>query len=251
MLSHALHLRRGARRAHDVEAGSRLFAALALAAVAATSGCRFGQAAFTGNIDGRAFDPTGTVFAYVDEHDDALVQDKRPRVVVAMTWIVFDPERDLNDVDGSTLEDMAHEMRLRDALALVFDDQGVLSSGQTHEGISDANGPTPNDDLVAFVHLAPERLSPQTGFADFTPFGSKRTTTVKLDRVSFTDVRPVISGGVELSFTSTQTDPGVTHQGSFSGTFEAPIIEERLAESNLALLGADTIVGLPLAPRAP
>ena len=63
-----------------------------LAASAAAGGCRFGQARFDGTLSDRTFDPGGTVFCYVDEHDAALVAEPDPRVAVAMTWVIFNPK---------------------------------------------------------------------------------------------------------------------------------------------------------------
>ena len=81
------------------------FAALCL------TGCRFGEARFITDLDvDAAFDPGGTVFSYLDERDANLVEDRDPRVVVAMTWVVFDPKSDLSDLDGRSLDRLTRLM---------------------------------------------------------------------------------------------------------------------------------------------
>ena len=222
-------------------------------AVAATglvsSGCRFGEAHFDGSIQGRTFDPTGTVFAYVDAHDDNLVEDRRPRVAVAMTWIAFNPAGDLNDLDGAALEGYGHELRLRDTLSLVFDDQGALKAGDMIESERDGDVASANQGFTAIVHLAPERLDGNSRFDDFKPFGGKRKTTVTLTTVDFLSDTQVLAGDIDIDFQTSASDPSVTRQGSYKGTFRAPLVPERTAESNLALLDVEDVMGLPLGPR--
>jgi hypothetical protein len=92
----------------------------------AISGCRFGEASFQGEVEDTPFDPGGTVFAYVDAFDDNFVEYTTPRVVVFMSWLTFDPERDLRDRSGSELENLRHELGLRDAMSLVFRDPDAM-----------------------------------------------------------------------------------------------------------------------------
>ena len=94
-------------------------------------GCRFGEASFETSFDDVAFDAGGTVFSYADSRDAALTVNDDPPVAIAMTWIVFDPKSDLSDFDGASLFAMAHEMAVRDALAIVFDRQGAIEDGST------------------------------------------------------------------------------------------------------------------------
>lgn len=213
------------------------------------AGCRFGAAAFEGDLGGRSFDPGGTVFSYVDGRDDNLVENARPRVVVVMTWVVFDPEGDLNDLQGSELEDLAHELRLRDALALVFDDQGDVVPGATFESVVVGGEETGNGKLSARVHLAPERLGPSSSYEGFQPFGSTRTVTVTLDEASFLEGKAGLFGRVILEVERSAQDPGDARIGRVEGRFSAPLVKERVAEHNLALLAVDDLLGLPLSPR--
>lgn len=219
------------------------------AASLAAAGCRFGQASFTGALSARTFDPGGTVFSYVDEHDAALLADADPRVAVVMTWVVFDPQSDLSDVEGSELSDISHELVLRDALALVFTSQSEVSAGESFESVVVGGDEDGDGRMTARVHLAPDRLSSSSSYADVVPLASRRTTTVELDVADFADLRE-LRGSATIAFARTDNDPGDAVEGTYTGTFYAPLVEERVAEQNLALLQGDDVIGLPLAPRS-
>lgn len=230
--------------------------------VCSLTGCRFGEARFTTSFDDTAFDPGGTVFAYLDERDADLVEDQDPRVVVAMTWIVFDPQSDLNDLDGAALSAMAHEMAVRDALVLVFDRQGDVDAGEEFGGTRDGYGKSGvvvddvEDDaptgLEARLHLAPERLSAGSTFQGLKPFASRQISEVEIDLASFSESSPVVAGTFRATIEAVAgRDIGDAREGTIEGTFRAPLVDERVAESNLALLDDDGLLGLPLPARAP
>ncbi len=221
-----------------------------LALASGITGCRFGNAGFSGDFAGRTFDPGGTVFAYVDENDDDLVNEARPRVAIVMTWVVFDPTADLNDFTGSELEDIKHEAELRDALALIFDDQGDLTAGASFTSIREGNVELEDGGLEARVHFSPERLDASSNYAGFQPFASRAEVNVDIENVSFADgFGKEIRGAATIALSRTDTDAGDAKEGAVTGTFVAPLVDERIAEQNLSLLGLDALLGVPLPPR--
>jgi hypothetical protein len=217
------------------------------AALLAFTGCRYGGASFSSTVPGRSFEPNGTVFAYLDEHDAALTEDKDPRVVVFGTWIIFDPNGDLNDVEGSALEEMRHELAIRDAFALVFNSQKNVDAGEKFK--TTIVGAEADGSVDARLHFAPERLTSSSTYGDVQPLASKRTVEVTIER-AFDDAQSGVQGAMNIVFKATSDDPGNTKEGELTGTFNAPLVSERVAEQNLALLNVEDIVGLPLAPRA-
>jgi hypothetical protein len=239
---------RPARRAPAFPRFAQLLCALA--ALATSSACQWGSAGFAGAIGDRTFDPNGTVFTYLDSYDDSLNEDERPRVVVFMTWLIFDPSSDLRDVDGATLEGLKHELALRDAMAIVFDDQTEVTAGAAFESRTTSGIEESNDGLSARIHFAAERLTGASTYADFRPFGSERVVTVTIDSAGFVDggVRGV-NGSVVVDVSAADSDPADALTGRLEGRFSAPLVEERVAESNLSLLAADGVLGVPLAPR--
>lgn len=242
---------------------SFLLVAATCGAGLALGGCRFGEARFESDFDGAlnpGFDPGGTVFSYLDSRSVGLVEDVDPRVVVVMTWIVFDPSSDLNDLDGASLSAMSHEMAVRDTLVLVFDHQGAVDDGEkfasTRDGVFDAGGSLDVDDVddsdgfEARLHLAPERLTSTSTFQDLHPFASRQQSEVEIDVASFDEANPVVAGVVAVEFAAVAgRDVGDAREGRIEGTFRAPLVDERIAESNLALLDDDGLLGLPLPDR--
>ena len=214
-------------------------------------GCRFGEASFETSFDDVGFDAGGTVFSYADSRDVALVENADPPVAVAMTWVVFDPGSDLSDLDGASLFGMAHEMSVRDALAIVFTRQGAIEAGSTTSVTKDGTDVVEGADLDFSLYLAPERLDAGSTYAEVVPLGSRRTLDVIVDSVSFTDADAGVSGTLTLTFEAVAgRDPGIAREGTITGSFRAPLVEERTAEKNLALLQAQSpVLPLPLAGR--
>jgi hypothetical protein len=230
-----------------------------LCAVPVVGGCRFGEAAFSSTFDDATFDPGGTVFSMLDARDEDLNEDDDPRVAVAMTWVVFDAQGDLSDLDGAALASMAHEMSLRDALTIVFDHQGVVDEGAEFSVVREGDAiASAGDEVTGGVdfrlHFGPERLDASSTYADIAPFGSRRTLEVTIDDADFGDAAPVVAGSVTLTFEAISgRDAGNAREGRFEGTFRAPLVNEPVAEKNAALLsgaqGGDGVLALPLPPR--
>jgi len=216
------------------------------AALGLLGGCRFGEASFDGDIDGRAFAPGGTTFAYVDDKDDNLNDNDPAPVVVAMTWIAFDPQSDLSDLPGAELENWRHELRLRDALSLVFASDEDVVPGATFASEIVGGSEVGSGDLIARLHLAPERLTAASTYADFKPYGAKRLVDVELDEARLLEDGPVVSGTVTVRIEKADTDPDGVITADLQGRFRAPVVSERTAERNLSLLVVDDILGLPL-----
>jgi hypothetical protein len=209
-------------------------------------GCRFGEASFDGDIDGRPFVPGGTTFGYVDERDDNLNAKDPAPVAVAMTWIAFDPSSDLNDLPGAELENWRHELRLRDALSLVFTDSSEVTPGATFTSEVEGGNEVGDGSLIARLHLAPERLTAASTYAEFTPFGARRVVDIELDEARLLEDGPVLAGTVTVTIDKADTDPDEVRTGELQGRFRAPLVSERTAEQNLSLLVVDDILGLPL-----
>lgn len=218
----------------------------------ALTGCRFGEARFESSVQGRIYDPAGTTFLYVDERDANLVVEEDPRIAVASTWIIFDPNADLNDLEGSALEDYSHEVALRDALSLVFNKQSeVLSPGATFKSVQVDGEERGNGAMLSRVHLSPERLDGASTYDSVIPLASERTVDVTITGETFDTAAPVLSADVTVTFTRTDSDPGNVREGQFTGSLNAPLVSERTAEHNLALLEVEDVLGLPLGARPP
>lgn len=222
-----------------------LLASLALV----SSACRFGEARFESSVPERIFDPAGTTFTYVDETDADLVAEDDPRVVVVSTWIIFDPNGDLNDLEGSALADYSHEVELRDAFVLVFDKLSTVEPAAAFKSVVRNGVERDGDDMLARLHLSPERLDANSTYGDAVPLASQRIVDVTITADTLGEADRVLAGDITITFQRTETDPGEVREGTFIGSFTAPVVSERTAEHNLALLDVEDTLGLPLAAR--
>jgi hypothetical protein len=214
------------------------------------SACHHGDARFDSDFD-RPFDVGGTVFSYLDETRADLSTEADPRVVVAMTWVVFNPAGDLNDRPGDELDAIRHELGLRDAMSLVFANQGEVDAGESFEVIIEGDQQMSIRGLQAFLHLSPERLNADSTYDGLLPFASKRTVTVDIEQATFVDSAASVNGDITIKFEAVEgRDPGSAREGLLTGTFAAPLVTERTAEQNLAVLRVEEELGLPLSDRA-
>ncbi len=226
------------------------FVSLAIGSMLALVGCRFGEANFTSTIPSRGFEPGGTVFAYLDAHDRTLASDNDPRVVVVMTWVIFDPQSDLNDMEGSALEQMKHELLLRDAVSLVFDSQKSVRARAGFDAALLGVDQPQLGTLNAHVHFAPEHLTSESTYADIKPLAARRDVHVSVVN-AFDDVERGVEGELSINLTAAASDPGSVQQGELKGSFKAPLVSERVAEQNLALLDIVDVLAVPLDARTP
>ena len=212
------------------------------------TGCQFGQVGFSGDLGGgRDFNPNGTVFSYVDGNNENYVEIERPSVVVFMTWLIFNPNGDLNDLDGTTLEDYRHELRLRDALSLVFTDQTQVVEGAQFTSTVEGDEVVGETDMRAHVYLRPERLTASSTYSTFAPFGSRRTVDVEITQAGFVEGGvQMVTGNITLEVSRLDQDPAETRTGLVEGSFTAPLVDELRAEQNLSVLAIDDILGVPL-----
>ena len=215
----------------------------AVAFAAALSACRFGGGAFEGDLGGQPFDPIGTAFTYLDARDADLAARETPRVVVVSTWLIFDPNRDLNETEGALLEDMQHEAALRDNLALIFASPDVAGPGETLVSVREGGQQAEGEDLDARVYLQPEVLTRASTFDGFRPFASRRTVSTTVTALDLA-AGAGFSGDVSLVLERAEGDPDDAREGQVSGDLFAPVVGERLAEHNLAVLGIDELLGL-------
>lgn len=235
-------------------ASACVFRNITLLALTLTAGCRFGEAQFTSSIDEVDFDAGGTVFSYLDERDANLAVDTDPRVAVSMSWIVFNAAGDLSDVDGASLASMAHELEVRDTLSLVFSHQSDVDAEASFSVVKEGDEIVEGDSVDVVVHFAPERLASSSSYEELVPLGSRRSLEVTIDEARFSASDPVVAGHFTLDIEAIAgRDIGKAREGSIEGTFVAPLVQERVAEKNLALLNAaasSDVLGLPLAPRS-
>ena len=216
--------------------------------VAALTGCRFGNASFTHDFDELSFQPNGTVFAYVDGHDEFHAPVDNPKVVLFATWLVISPTADLTDLGGAELEDLRHEFEMREAFSLVFNDQADVDDGADFDWTQIGHEWQEGDSAQLQLHLPPERLTSSSRYSSFTPFASEKEIQTHIDDATFSEGGR-LEGSFSVEMRRGDFDLSDARTGTLDVTFAAPLVDEFVAERNLAALHAQDVVGVPLLPR--
>ena len=214
-----------------------------LCLILALSACQFGEASFEKDPNSqKSFSPNGTVFAYVDAYDEDLKIRENPCMHIIMSWLVFNPNDDLASLPGSRLEDMRHEIQLRDLMTMHFFPNTEATKGSQLESVLEESTVLSDGRFLAHVMPEPEILDQSATFDDFVPMGSLRSVEISIDDAGFTPNQSTISGRLAIDIQRTINDPEDALIRTWSGAFAAPVIEERLAEKNVAILGLIDLV---------
>lgn len=218
---------------------------LLLLAISA-AGCS-GSVQFDGSLGGKPFAPVGTVFAYFDETDDNFRRISDPPLIIAMTWLTFDPRSDLGARSGAELANMRHELALRDAASFIVPQQSLAVPAATFSEETIAGVVQEGSTMRATLQFAPDPLNGSSSYLDLPPLASQRTIALNIDSIERI-VGGTVSGDLNIAFASVGSEAlqGPIRVGSLRGVFNAPIVEEKLAERNLALLGTRPLLGIPL-----
>jgi hypothetical protein len=206
--------------------------------IIAVSGCQFGEAHFESDPSSqKSFRPTGTVFAYIDAHDPQLQIRDNPRLHIIMSWLVFNPNDDLSTIQGSRLEDMRHEILLRDLMTMHFYPSTEATKGSQLESIVSHADILSDGRFVAHVLPAPEILDEDDSFNNYAPLGSLRSVEISIDAAGFNPNQSIVTGRLTIDIQPDIADPENALSRVWTGAFSAPVIEERLAEKNISILG--------------
>ena len=218
---------------------SSLYRLATLALMISTlTACQFGEAHFEADPDSqKSFQPTGTVFAYVDAHDPQLQTRSNPRLHIVMSWLVFNPNDDLSTISGSQLEDMRHEIQLRDLMTMHFYPSTEATKGSQLESILSNAEILSDGRFVAHVLPAPDVLNENDSYNNFEPLGSLRSVEISIDDAGFNPNQSIVTGRLTIDITPDIADPQNAVSRVWTGSFSAPVIEERLAEKNISILG--------------
>jgi hypothetical protein len=202
------------------------------------SGCQFGEAHFDADPSSqKSFQPTGTVFAYVDAHDPQLQVRDNPRMHIIMSWLVFNPNDDLSTIPGSRLEDMRHEIKLRDLMTMHFFPSTEATKGSQLESILSHADILSDGRFIAHVLPAPDILDEDDSFNNYAPLGSLRSVEISIDDAGFNPNQSIVTGRLTIDIQPDIADPENALSRVWTGAFSAPVIEERLAEKNISILG--------------
>jgi hypothetical protein len=202
------------------------------------SACGYGAVSVEGDFGKQPFAPTGTVFAVVDSHIESpqpgggvRVETRAdPTVALFFCQAAINPDVDFADMSGSEIAQLRETVRRGD-MALVRD----MAKASVTKGA---------------------RLELTSNRADFSLTLSGRTQPIGAND-TYAEIRP-LGRVVSASFVANESDaregghinatltlvrerdndqPANTATGKVTLRFDAPVVGERLGESNLRALG--------------
>ncbi len=229
-----------------------------LGAVAAGCG---GISLFSGRINGAFFEPTGTVFAFVDQLSPApqLATNPSSRFIASGVYAYFDAAQDQASQNGTNLAELKQEIANHDWISLEWANSNELEVGKTYkttlirtteEPFFRVVDPSATDVTAGFTarvgfRRAPVRRnapytcpsgSPRFLCQDYRPFGTRAVVEVTLNSVNRAlGAQSTLT--VKVTVEKAATDPEDALTGTLSGSLAADTVSERVAETNLATLG--------------
>lgn len=215
---------------------------------------------FSGRINGAFFEPTGTIFGFVDalSRTPELKPNVDSRLVVNAVYAYFDPALDVSSTSGSNLGELKEEIAQHDWFSLEWAKEGDLQNGSTYKAVllrttldpifrtpdpSSTDGTTGFTAHVGFRRAPVRRnapykcpsLTPAFVCQSYKPFGSRARVEVRANSAN-----KAVNGQLKLSVTvkveQIPTDPTDALTGTLQGNITAQMVSERVAEANMDTL---------------
>ncbi len=206
-------------------------------ALLTTGACGYSAIGSEGDFGGQPFRPTGTVFALGDAHswqDDAqgiprVVDRDRPTVKILMCEAPIDPDMDFAAMSGQDILALRKTFAESDRVYIDELDATLLEVGaQLKAG--------PNDDDFAIMALAGERVLNQMDIEQpERPLGRILRASLVVEALDLREGGH-LQGSLTLLRSRASEQPAGTLIGQVTIHFDAPIVGERIGESNLKVL---------------
>ncbi|MEW5849233.1 MAG: hypothetical protein AB2A00_10480 [Myxococcota bacterium] len=244
---------------------------VALASLLAGGACSLPSQPFAGTVNGALYEPVGTVFAWSDSITAAPELATRPaaRLLIVGTYAYFDAAQDQSGLSGSDLAELKHEIALNDWIVLEWEDRRTVERGVKYTAVirrdsednlyrtqdpSPPAGVAPSAGFAARVRFRRGTLGPLATYqcpsevpsflcSPYRPLGSRVTLQVTPQEVSLNE-RGGITLSITLSVERADGDPADAQVANLSGTLNATVVRELVAESNLDLMDLYTLFDL-------
>jgi hypothetical protein len=235
----------------------------------ALAACSSFTSYFRETIAGNFYEPTGTVFMFVDSltpppnvvpRDGVTVSGVplKARAILTGLYAYFDATSDQAGRSGSELAELKHEIEVNDWINLEWADRDALQSSTTYTAVilrdseenifrtPDLTAAEATPGFAARVRFRRGALgrnarydcgdTPAPLCQPYRPMGSRITVTVTSDTVR-QDVGASTVLQVTLIVQQRDGDPTDAATGQLNGQMTAQVITERSAENNLDVLG--------------
>jgi len=209
-----------------------------LATLVALGGCGYGAVSAEGSFGEVRFAPTGTVFAVIDAHREVHVPGQGLRVedrgdqtlVLFFCEAAIDPDLDFAALSGSEIIELRETVRRGDRLLLEDVPLDEVSEGARLT----ASQARPDFSYTVARGSAP--IDGNDSYADLPPLGRRVAVTLAVEAVALEEGGHV-QGSVTIDRERADDQPANTATGRVTLRFDAPVVGERIGESNLDVLG--------------
>lgn len=182
------------------------------------AGCQFGSAEFHVVSGDLSFSPAGTVYAWIEPADG------RDTLNILATWVTFDPQRDLTEIEPKKLAQIQKEFLARDRVHLRFAKKEDLVANKSFQS---------GKSFIANLHFEYEKEeSDGLGVA----VARQRTTDFTVDEIHMEDQSGKLKGRIGVWLSPAADDQKDAKVGQLFGLIEAPIVPTDIAVKNMRLL---------------
>ncbi|MBI5494411.1 MAG: hypothetical protein HY904_05240 [Deltaproteobacteria bacterium] len=210
------------------------------------SGCfgPFSLIQVTANLEDKTqFNPNQTGFVVVDEFqevtaaDGTVTQRERavPRIIVVLSRVRFDPEQDLAALPSDDRLNLVQELRRNDLV--IFSD---IPADRAKAGtVLQSNKPSgPADEFTFLLQRGNVGFRRNATYADVPPFADQQGVTLEFVTVNLREYGRLDLTPISLRFERGANQPAEAPASTGRVTIRAtlPVINERLGESNLAVI---------------
>jgi hypothetical protein len=212
--------------------------AAAALALGVTAGCGYGAVSAAGSFDGERFAPTGTVFAVIDAHVEearaggglAVVDRSDPTLQLFFCQPAIDPDVDFAGLSGSEIAQLRDQVERGDRVVLRDLPISAVAVGAHLE----ANAGRADFALLVLAGNPP--ISAADSYAEMRPLGRQLSAVLAIERATLEEGGQ-IAALLTIARDRAADQPANTATGSVALRFDAPIVHERIGESNLRVLG--------------
>lgn len=210
-------------------------AALAQGLVAA---CGYGAVSVEGSFDGERFAPTGTVFALIDAHVEesragggvAVVDRADPTLQLFFCQPAIDPDVDFAGLSGSEIVQLRDQVQRGDRVLLRDLPVRAVAAGAHLE--ADAG----RADFALLVLAGNPPISAADSYSALRPLGRQLGAVLAIEQATLEEGGH-LAAVLTIARDRAADQPANTATGSVALRFDAPIVHERIGESNLRVLG--------------
>jgi hypothetical protein len=207
-------------------------------ALGLVSGCGYGAVSVAGSFDGERFAPTGTVFALIDAHAEEprpgggidVTLRSAPTLLLFFCQPALDPDVDLAGLGGSEIIELRELLRRGDRALLRDLPTRLLAAG------AQLTLDPGRADFTLLVLAGSDPVAADDSYSELRPLGRHLSAVLAVERADLQEGGQV-AGTLAIARDRAADQPVSTATGTVTLRFAAPVVHERIGESNLRVMG--------------